>query len=323
MVYRPTARVLATLELLQAHGQMTGGELAHRLEVDRRTVRNYIETLRDLGVPIAATRGRAGSYQLRPGAKLPPLIFSEDEAVAVVLGLLSARRSGLADEAHLNAVLAKMARVLPEATRLRVDAVAGEIDLEPASAKPAPAPQTISLLAEAVHTCRRVRVEYTPASGPRTVREFDCYGVAECDGAWYAIGYCHLRLSARLFRLDRITAITSLPDTFLPSRGFVPLQAIRAALAGVPRRWTVSVQLMAAIQESQSRVALSTGHFTACEDGTTRVQVEVDDLRWMARTLAGSGLPFVVESPPELCEAILEYAADLVAQVRVRENVPS
>ena len=73
MVYRPTARVLATLELLQVHGGMPGAELARRLEVDGRTVRNYIETLRDLGVPVEATRGRAGGYRLRPGTRLPPL----------------------------------------------------------------------------------------------------------------------------------------------------------------------------------------------------------------------------------------------------------
>src|SRR5215471_18390085 len=94
VVYRPTARVLAVLELLQSHGRMTGAELARRLEVDIRTVRNYVATLADLGIPIEAEHGRYGAYRLRPGYKLPPLIFSEDESLALTLSLLLAREAG-------------------------------------------------------------------------------------------------------------------------------------------------------------------------------------------------------------------------------------
>ena len=149
MVYRPTARVLAVLELLQVHGQMTGAELARRLEVDGRTIRNYVETLRDLGVPVSATRGRAGAYRLRPGTRLPPLIFSEDEAAALVLGLLVLQQSGLADAVHLPAVLKKIERVLPETTRLRVQGISARTEIDSPPAKPAPALQTLSTLAAA------------------------------------------------------------------------------------------------------------------------------------------------------------------------------
>ncbi len=315
MVYRPTARVLTTLELLQVHGQMTGAELARRLEVDGRTIRKYIETLRDLGVPIEASRGRAGTYRLRPGTRLPPLMFSEDEAVALVLGLLIAQRSGLADEVHLPAVLRRIERVLPETTRLQVDAVATGTALEPSPGKPAPLLQTVSALALAAKASRRVRLGYRPTSGDPAEREFDCYGVGSCDGAWYAIGYCHLRLSQRLFRLDRITAVTALDVSFKPPAGFVPLAAIRSALARVPRTWSVSVILEAPLADVQSNVALSPGHFTTCDAYSTRIRVDVDDLRWMARLLGGSGLPFVIESPPELRDAIRAYAAELAAQV--------
>lgn len=315
MVYRPTARVLATLEMLQVHGQMTGADLARRLEVDGRTVRKYVETLRDLGVPIEATRGRAGMYRLRPGTRLPPLMFSADEAVALVLGLLIAQRTGLADEAQLPTVLAKIDRVLPEMTRQQVDAVARGLDLEPLPGKPAPPLQIVSVLATAARTCTRVQMDYGPLLGSRAVREFDCYGVAACDGAWYAIGYCHLRQSQRLFRLDRIAAVTTLDATFPPPSDFSALKAIREALSRVPRQWAVSVLVLAPLQEAQTNFALSQGHFTASDDCCTRIQVEVDDLRWMARSLAGSGLPFVIESPPELREEIRAYAAELVAQL--------
>jgi predicted DNA-binding transcriptional regulator YafY len=67
-MYHPTTRVLTILELLQAHGSLSGAEIADRLEVDRRTVRRYITMLQDLGIPIAGTRGFAGGYRLRPGS---------------------------------------------------------------------------------------------------------------------------------------------------------------------------------------------------------------------------------------------------------------
>src|SRR5204863_237388 len=83
-MYHPTTRVLTTLELLQSHQALSGPALAARLEVDARTVRRYIAMLQDLGIPVEAARGRYGGYRLRPGYKLPPLMFTEDEALATM-----------------------------------------------------------------------------------------------------------------------------------------------------------------------------------------------------------------------------------------------
>src|SRR2546426_571567 len=94
-MYHPTTRVLTVLELLQAHRQMSGPRLAERLEVDVRSVRRYITMLQDLGIPIEAERGRYGNYRLLRGLKLPPLMRSEDEALALTLELLEERRLGM------------------------------------------------------------------------------------------------------------------------------------------------------------------------------------------------------------------------------------
>ncbi|WP_338070977.1 helix-turn-helix transcriptional regulator, partial [Actinomadura bangladeshensis] len=118
----PTTRVLAMLELLQAHHRIGGAELARRLGVDERTVRRYAARLDDLGVPVTADRGRHGGYRLMPGYKLPPLMLTDDEAAAVVLGLLAGRRMGLPGQATETA-LAKVQRVLPAALRDRVQAL--------------------------------------------------------------------------------------------------------------------------------------------------------------------------------------------------------
>lgn len=122
-MYHPTTRVLAVLELLQSRPGMTGAALAARLEVDRRTVRRYITMLQDLGVPVEGERGPEGGYALRPGARLPPLMLSDDEALAVSLGLLAARRQGLVDPLAAEGAAAKIERVLPEAPRRRLKAL--------------------------------------------------------------------------------------------------------------------------------------------------------------------------------------------------------
>src|SRR3954454_14144537 len=113
-MYHPTTRLLTVLELLQTYPRLSGPELAARLEVDVRTVRRYIMMLQDLGIPVEGEIGRYGGYALRPGYKLPPLMFTEDEVVALTVGLLMARQVGLGTNSTAVAgALAKLERVLP------------------------------------------------------------------------------------------------------------------------------------------------------------------------------------------------------------------
>src|SRR5215467_5997970 len=123
-MYHPTTRVLTVLELLQSHAEISGIRLADRLEVDVRTVRRYVTMLQDLGIPVESRRGRYGAYRLRPGYKLPPLMFSSDEAVGVVLGLVVAQRLDIAlTTTAIESALAKILRVLPADLRTRVQAL--------------------------------------------------------------------------------------------------------------------------------------------------------------------------------------------------------
>ncbi len=131
-MYHPTSRVLAVLELLQSRPSITGPELAARLEMDVRTIRRYITHLQDVGIPIEGNIGRYGGYRLRPGFKLPPLMLTEEEAMAIVLGLLASswlelEQSSLAIEG----ALAKVSRVLPMHARERLQAVSSHLVLFP------------------------------------------------------------------------------------------------------------------------------------------------------------------------------------------------
>jgi predicted DNA-binding transcriptional regulator YafY len=151
------------LELLQAHHRLTGAELAVRLGVDERTVRRYAGTLADLGIPVTAARGRYGGYRLSPGYKLPPLMLTDDEAVAVVLGLVAAERLGLGTEAPATAAaLSKINRVLPAALVDRLSAVQQTLgftlDRRDAAARPATA--ILLSLGAATRAHRRVSLTY-------------------------------------------------------------------------------------------------------------------------------------------------------------------
>src|SRR5680860_105207 len=95
-MYDPLMRVLTTLEILQARERVSGADLAKRMEVSLRTVQRYVARLQDLGIPVESSRGVGGAYRLRPGFRLPPLMFTDEEAFALALGLQALRQVGLA-----------------------------------------------------------------------------------------------------------------------------------------------------------------------------------------------------------------------------------
>ena len=308
MVYRPTARVLTVLELLQSHGRMTGAELARRLEINIRTVRDYVEMLLDLGIPVEAERGRYGGYRLRPGYKLPPLIFTEDESLALTLSLVMAREHGLAVASPaFEGALAKVMRVLPETTRAQIQAIERTVILEDRSFRVAPSVLTVTLLSSALQTGRCVRLHYCSARAVVTERIFDPYGVVYHEGAWYTIGYCHLRQEQRLFRLDRIQRIELTGETFSPPADFHALEAVQQALASVPGTWQVEVWLQSTLEEIQRKTRLSKAQFEEVSNGVL-LRGEVENLPWMACFLAGLGIPLSIHHPPELRAALRQYA---------------
>src|SRR6185437_4189920 len=128
-VNHPAGRVLTLLELLQSGGVRTAAELAERLGVDERTIRRYVEHLLDLEIPVESVRGRYGGYRLARGFRLPPLMLGDDEALAVLLGLLEGRRSGLAAAFGPagETAAAKIRRVLPTRLGERLQAVLASV----------------------------------------------------------------------------------------------------------------------------------------------------------------------------------------------------
>ena len=202
----PTSRLLELLELLQTQPLTTGQQIADQLGIDRRTVRRYVATLQELGIPVEGERGVGGGYRVRPGFRLPPLMLSEEEAIVVVLGLLAARRLGLDTPSEsVEGALTKIHRVLPDAIRRRVEALEETLEFTTSAKSGAPVPgDTVLLLAEAIRRRKRVHMRYRAFEGEETQRELSAHGLVVHSGRWYLAAFDHGRDDMRTFRVDRM-----------------------------------------------------------------------------------------------------------------------
>ena len=317
-MYSPSTRLLTILELLQARERVSGPELAARLEVSPRSVRRYITMLQDMGIPVEGERGRYGRYRLRPGFKLPPLMFSDDEALALTVGLLLVRRSGeLVDAATTEGALAKIDRVLPEAVRGRVVALQDTLLLEPLPAglhaEAVPLAEQLAVLSQGVKERRRVRLSYG-RGGRVTERALDPYAVVQRGPHWHVVGYCHLRGDVRIFRVDRIVKLALQSETFRPPEPFDAHDYIGHAFALIPALYTTEVLLKTDLETARREAFPAAVTFSPHPEGVL-MRCTTDGFGWLARLIAKFSFDWVVQSPPELKTALREHAETLIARL--------
>lgn len=310
-MYHPTSRVLTVLELLQSRPSITGPELAARLEMDVRTVRRYIAHLQDVGIPVESNTGRIGGYRLRPGFKLPPLMFTEEEAAAVMLGLLASTwleigQSPLAIEG----ALAKVSRVLPMQARERLQAVSSHLVLFPHNQQARPDASMLIDLSMAVHASQRIAMDYLPLNKPGTHRKVEPYVITGWKGHWYLVGYCCLRQDYRIFRLDRIQHVEVLSETFEKEAGFDYEAFMQAKYTADSTQMEVEFQVDLATVQQRIPTTYG-GTLTPTETGVL-LQEQYDDVQAMARYLMAINLPFVVHNPPELRDALRQLGERMI-----------
>ncbi|RFU41947.1 YafY family transcriptional regulator [Actinomadura logoneensis] len=319
----PLTRVLTLLELLQANARLTGTEMARRLDTDVRTVRRYIAHLRDLGIPVEAERGRYGGYRLARGYRMPPLVLTNDEALAVVLGLLAAERLGMGTAAPASAgALVKIERVLPHALREPLAAMRETLSFT-ANAVAGQAPETSVLLALAQASRDRRTVGISHESGRRehTERDIDPYGVVFHTGRWYVVGHDHLRDGLRTFRVDRITSPTPRDRHFTAPDDFDPVAHLTSTLAQGSYRWQVEVTIHGPLDAIARRLA-GAAVTLADRPGGVLMRVQAERLDGMAHMLASLEWPFTIHSPDELRGALKDLADRLAAAARQGTEEP-
>jgi predicted DNA-binding transcriptional regulator YafY len=319
---RPTARVLTLLELLQSGGVRTVAELADRLGVDERTVRRYVDHLHDLEVPVESVRGRYGGYRLASGFRLPPLMLNDDEALAVLLGLVAGRRSGLASATGTasETAAAKIRRVLPERLGRRLDAVLGSVAFTAPPGESAAAETAVLLpIADAVRHHRPISLRYTSAGGKRSERTLHPYGLVAHSGRWYVTGADPAIGEDRTFRLDRVTGATTLPGSFEPPAGFDPAERVLVGLATTPYRHEVVLLVQGAADEVSAGFPAGIAVVEPSVSGVgqwARVVLRAERLDWVPAVLAALDRPFVVEQPGELRDLVAAFADRLGRSAR-------
>jgi predicted DNA-binding transcriptional regulator YafY len=309
-------RLLTLLELLQAYRRLSAREIADRLQVDVRTVRRYVAGLQDMGIPVEGERGAGGGYRLRPGFRLPPLMFTNEEALAVVLGLLAAQRLGLLQQGSaVQGALAKLDRVLPDQLRSRVHSAQTTVALGPAQVARGRADATMILaLGSAAGDGLRVRIRYRAAGGQVTDRLIDPYGVAFQSSAWYLVAWDHLRDELRTFRLDRVLECEVTKEAFRRPPDFDVASHVQHMLATLPWPWEAEVLLEISMREARRRVSPTLGTLEQKASGVL-LRIGADDLDWIARYLAGLDVPFTVVRPAELSTALKGLVERLLARV--------
>jgi predicted DNA-binding transcriptional regulator YafY len=314
-MYHPTTRVLAVLALLQSHQRLTGAQMAKRLEVNIRTLRRYVTMLQDLGIPIVAERGRAGSYELVPGYKLPPMMFTNDEALALAIGLLTARHLGIAETLQaIESAQAKLEQVMPLDLKQQVHALTESVTLD-LNVLPMEAQGKVLLaMSSAALLRRRVHMHYRSRAEDETERDFDPYSIAFRHGCWYVIGYCGLRRDLRSFRLDRVVQVDLTDTPFERPADFDPLVHLSQSVATLPRAFSFEVLLHTDLVTAQQALFNVQSVLEPHPDGVL-MRGTADDLDWLARVLAGFSFEFTVITPDALRDAVRSHAETLLQRM--------
>ncbi|MFE7743241.1 helix-turn-helix transcriptional regulator [Nocardia sp. NPDC057455] len=311
-----SARLLRLLSLLQSPRDWTGAELADRLDVDVRTVRRDIDKLRTLGYPVDATPGVAG-YRLGAGAKLPPLLLDDDEAVAVALGLRTAAGGTIAGiEDSSSRALAKLEQVLPARLRYRVGMLQAATVMVPAGG-PTVDPDVLTAVAAAIRDNHRLRFDYRAHDGATSLRTTEPHRLVHTGRRWYLIGWDVDRADWRTYRVDRV-----LPRIPTGPR-FTPREAPDTDLSGylsrgvttAPYRYAARITLAVAAEVAAERIAPTVGVIEAVDAESCVLRTGSDSLDELAIYVAGFGFGFRVLEPPELRTRIRELAARLGAAV--------
>jgi len=301
-----SARLLRLLSLLQGRRDWTGTELATRLGVTTRTIRNDMDRLRGLGYPVDARPGVAGGYRLGAGGALPPLLLDDDEAVAVAVGLRTAASGSIAgiEETSVRA-LAKLQQVLPSRLRRRVSAFQAYA-LPIPSRGPQVDPDVLTVIASACRDHERLRFDYRAHSGAVSRRSVEPYRLVNDRRRWYLVAWDTHRDAWRTFRADRIEPRTPVGPRFTP-RALPPDQEIAAQVARgageATWRYRAQVTVHAPAAYVRARLPIPVEVQSLGEDQCA-FEPGSDDPAMLALYLGMLDADFEIVDAPELVDAL-------------------
>lgn len=306
-----SARLLRLLTLLESRREWTGAQLAQRLEVGARTVRNDIARLRALGYPVEATPGVAGGYRLGSGAAMPPLLLEDDEAVAVAVALRSSAGRGVSgiEETSVRA-LVKLEQVFPARLRRRVNALqAYTVAAQPTAGGPTVDPHMLASIASACRDLEILRIGYKKYDGTESMRSVEPYRLVHLGRRWYLVAWDRDRQAWRTFRVDRMELRPPAGPHFTPRElpaedvAAYVMRSVRSAPAKYESRVTVRAPAREIVERVPHEIVVEPIDDTSCA-----VVARSNSIEMLALYLGMLDADFTVTEPPELVQRMQTLA---------------
>jgi len=304
----PTARALRTLDILQNRPGATADELAERLGVTERAARRYVGILREAGIPVESARGPYGGYRLGRGTRLPPVVFTEAEALGLVMAVFDGQPSAADVDDLVGSALGKVIRALPESIGRQAAALRDHARAAPDRYSARPDPAIISAFVAAVAARRRVLLTYRSESGKEWETEVDPWAVVVRYGRWYLLCHSHSADAVRTYRVDRIQAVQQTAHEFEPPEDLDPVAALEENL-GTGWEFPTRVVFDAALAEVSPWIRPPMGRLAPSGDGCVLIGSTSNPGMYAQEWLSRLPFAFRVEGGPELRVAVAALAS--------------
>ncbi|MDK1328607.1 WYL domain-containing protein [Arthrobacter sp. zg-Y1143] len=307
-----SSRMLALLSLLQSRRDWPGQVLAERLDVTARTVRRDVGRLRELGYSIAAIKGPDGGYRLAAGSELPPLLFDDEQAVAIAVALQSAPSSGVELDDAAARALTTVKQVMPSRLRHRIEG----IRFTDTGSSAWVDPKVLEAVSTAARDRRILRFDYGgDESGPP--RRVEPHAVVARQGRWYLIGWDPEKADWRIFRLDRITPKFPGGAVFaprpIPTGSAATFLAARMKGSDDGDAWPCYGELLIELPATGIAPWLGDGQLEQVSDTACRVRVGSWSWAGLISWALRFDTPFTVLGPDAFRNSLAGFAARITA----------
>ena len=305
------------MELLQTRPGATAGDLAERLGVTERAARRYVGILREAGIPVESCRGPYGGYRLARGARLPPVAFSEPEALALVITVLGSHPAAVDAGASdiVGSALGKVIRALPETVGRQAASLRDHATAAPEHSPARPDPAITSALVASIADRRCVLLTYRNESGEEWDGEVDPWAVVARFGRWYLLCRSHRADAVRTYRVDRIRAVEETPGAFEPPVGLDAVAVLEENL-GAGWEFRTRVVFEAPVEQVAPWIRPPMGRLEPMGAGCVLTGSTSNPTMYAQEWLTRVPLRFRVEGGPELVAAVTDLASRLDAALR-------
>jgi predicted DNA-binding transcriptional regulator YafY len=316
--FSPTARALRTLEILQNRPGVTADELAERLGVTERAARRYVGILREAGIPVESARGPYGGYRLGRGTRLPPVTFTQAEALGLVMAVLDGQPAATDADDLVGSALTKVIRALPESVSRQAAALREHASAAPDRRSARPDPAVTSALVAAIAARRRVRLTYRSESGKEWEAEVDPWAVVVRYGRWYLLCHAHRSDAIRTYRVDRVDDVQQTGQPFELPEGLDPVAVLEENL-GAGWEFPTRVAFDAPLAEVAPWIRPTMGRLEPSGSGCVLVGSTSNPAMYAQEWLPSVPFAFRVEGGPELRAAVSTLGSRLAAAVADRQ----